>query len=249
MLHSSSSSGQFFDESTSPGAPGLNNNPTVVVQADQPLGQFWGPKVTGVSPEGFWTYEDVDGDGVGVADGADDQVIGNGLPDFSLGFANNFRIGDNFDFSFFLRGDFGHELINMWRVFYEYSQNPRSSIENIIATDLYDPAVQNQPEFNSTHVEDGSFLALDNITLGYTFDLPETSSFSRLRLYLNGRNLFVITGYSGVDPAVRYGDVGSSDNGGDPPFLFSPNPLAPGINRRNDYFLVRQLSIGANIEF
>jgi iron complex outermembrane receptor protein len=240
------SGGQFFDEQTSPGAPGLNNNPTIVVQANQPLGQFWGPKVTGTTPEGDWIFEDVNGDGVG--DNSDRQVIGNGLPDFSLGLNNSFTFG-NADVSVFLRGDFGHELINMWRVFYEYSQNPRSSIENIIATDLFDPSVREQPQFNSVHVESASFLSIDNVTVGYTFDLPEASPFSNVRVYLNGRNLAMFTGYSGVDPAVRYADPGSSDNGNTPANIDNPSPLAPGINRRNDYFLTRQFSLGANLAF
>lgn len=240
------SGGQFFDESTSPGAPGLNNNPTVVVQANEPLGQFWGPKVLEVGPDGKWIYEDVDGDGVGTVD--DRQVIGNGLPDFSLGLVNSFTFG-NTDFSFFLRGDFGHELANMWRVFYEYEQNPRSSIENIIRTDLYVEGLTEQPQFNSYHIEDASYIALDNITLGHTLDLPASSAFSNVRIYVNARNVAFFTSYTGVDPAVRYGDTGSSDNGNSPAFQFNPNPLAPGINRRNDYFRTRQFSLGANFGF
>ncbi len=238
--------GQFFDEASSPGAPGLNNNPTVVVQANEPLGQFWGPKVLDVGADGLWIYEDVDGDGVGTVD--DRQVIGNGLPDFSLGLVNSFTFG-NTDFSFFLRGDFGHELANMWRVFYEYEENPRSSIENIIKTDLYVDGLKEQPQFNSYHIEDASYIALDNVTLGHTLDLPDNSAFSNIRVYINARNLAYFTSYTGVDPAVRYGDPGSSDNGNSPGRQFNPSPLAPGINRRNDYFRTRQFSVGANLGF
>ena len=58
-----------------------------------------------------------------------------------------------------------------------------------------------------------------------------------------------MTGYTGVDPEVRYSDVGPSDNGGTPGRLFNPDPLAPGIDRRSNYYSVRSMSIGVNLGF
>ncbi len=233
-----------YDFSTSPGAPGQNNDPTIGVFGGQEIGQIVAPVYTGPSPDGDWTFKDVDGDGqIEIGIGEDDRVVvGNGLPDFSLGLQNTFRFGD-VDFSFFLRGDFGHDLVNMYRNFYEPLGNASSRpIENQVKTDKFDPNLWGQPKFSSYAVEDASFLALDNVTLGYNLSLPERRS---LRVYLTGRNLFYITNYTGVDPNVRYADFGDPDNGG---FQSNtPNLLAPGLDRRNTYFRSFSVSLGLNL--
>ena len=85
-------------------------------------------------------------------------------------------------------------------------------------------------------VEKADFLRLDNATLGYTFDLPESSKIDNLRLYIAGNNLFTITDYTGTDPEVRY------DDGGD--------ILTPGIDRREgEYFPTTTYTLGVNINF
>ena len=239
------SGGQRFDPSTSPGAPGLNDDPSIVVQANAPLGQFWGFRFEGIGDDGQFIFEDVNGDG--VLDAADEQVIGQGLPDFSLGFQNQFKFGQ-IDFSFFLRGDFGHELANMWRVFYEPVGNGSREIENIVSTEFFDPNLTATPIFSSYYVEGASFLALDNATLGYTFDLGDGSAFDNIRVYINGRNLFYITSYSGADPSVRYQDFGATSNGA-PINVSNGNPLAPGIDRRNNYFRTKSFTLGASFGF
>ncbi|NUO02214.1 MAG: SusC/RagA family TonB-linked outer membrane protein, partial [Saprospiraceae bacterium] len=189
-------------------------------------------------------YKDLNGDG--VIDNKDKSVIGNGLPDFSLGINNTFTFGD-FDFNFFLRGEFGHSLINSFRTFYE----PLGSrtIENLVVTEYFNENLTATPAFNSYYVEDASFIALDNATLGYTLKLPAGSSFSKLRLYLSGQNLFYITDYTGVDPSVRYADPGGADNGGFAPREFNPDPLYPGHDRRNNYFRTRSIIFGLNLGF
>lgn len=234
---------RVFDNSTSPGAPGLNDDPSAVVLPNESLGNFWGRVFLGVDDAGHWMFEDLNGDG--VINGDDETVIGNGLPDFSLGFQNNFSL-NNWDLSFFFRGDFGHELINMWRVFYEPLGTGSRNDDNIIKSDKF-VQVNDAPIFSSLYVEGASFVTLDNATLGYTFDLPDNSAFSNIRLYLNGRNLFTITDYSGLDPAVRYGDFGDADNGG---FISTTsNPLYPGFDRRTNYFTTRSFTLGATIGF
>jgi iron complex outermembrane receptor protein len=92
--------------------------------------------------------------------------------------------------------------------------------------------------FSSIHVEDASFVSLDNASLGYSFNMAKGGAFSKIRVYVAGNNLFYITNYSGVDPNPRYGD--SEDNN---------NPLAPGIDRRGVWLRTRAVSLGANIVF
>jgi hypothetical protein len=87
---------------------------------------------------------------------------------------------------------------------------------NIAKTDAYNPDVK-KAVVNSQHVEKASFLKLDNASIGYSFDMSDSKAFNKIRLFVAGQNLFTITGYSGVDPEVRYTDAENGD------------PLSPGI--------------------
>jgi len=236
--------GRRFDPLTSPGAPGLNDNPTIVNEIGGPIGQFYGYEidVDASEAEDRWVNIDQNGDGEITPD---DQVVigdGTGIPLYSLGFNNTFRFG-NLDFSFFLRGDFGHRLMNMYRLFYEPIGSDRP-IENTVITDQYQN-INDAPQVNQYFIEDASFLVLDNAQLGYTFSLPGDRS---LRIYAAGQNLFWLTNFTGVDPSVSWADPGNSDNGGRPSREFNPSPLAPGLARRNIYFTTRTLSLGARLE-
>jgi iron complex outermembrane receptor protein len=100
-------------------------------------------------------------------------------------------------------------------------------------------------QYSSLYVEKASFFKLDNITLGYNF--KTTGSIKNVRAYLSGQNLLVFTNYTGIDPEPVLQDYGSSDNGG---FQgTTPDPLAPGIDRRNNYFTARTFTFGLNIGF
>ena len=210
---------------------------------------MWGPVFEGIADDGSFIFQDIDGDGVIEAGfGEDDNtVIGNGLPDFEFGWNNSFTFG-NFDFNFFLRGAVGHDLINSFRIFYETLDPAGIGTWNRVQTDYFDPSLTAPNTFSSYQVEDASFLRLDNATLGYTFDLAPGSAFTAARLYLSGQNLFVISNYSGVDPEVSLCDPGETDNGNS---TFNAgafcDPLAPGLDRRNTYFLARAFSIGINL--
>lgn len=238
------SGGSFFDTNTSPGAPGLNNNPTVVVYGGEELGQLWGYVYKGVDDQGKFVFEDVNGDGSITSD--DQAVIGSALPKFSIGFNNTFKFG-KLDLNFFIRGDFGHDLMNMYRVFYEPLGTGSREIENIVKTKYFNENLKANPQVSSHYVEDASYLVLDNASIGYTFDMGSGSKINRLRVYLAGQNLFWITGYSGVDPSPRYADPGESDNGGATPT--GNNVLAPGLDRRNIYFTTRTFTLGVNLGF
>ena len=232
------------------GAPGQNDVFYTIYYAGAPLGQLWGPVRTGVNSDGSITYADLDGDGVtGGSEkelfNQDQQKIGDGVPDFELGFNNTFKFG-NWDLNFFLRGVFGHDLANEYRVFYE-NLDPTAVTWNKIDTKYFDPNVTAQNRFDDTHVENASFVKLDNATLGYNFKLGSGSWFNKARIYVSGQNLFTITNYTGVDPEPRLGDTGASDNGGR--FNTTLNPLAPGIDRRSTYFLARTVSVGVNFGF
>ena len=216
------------------GAPGQNQTPLILVEEGAPLGQIYGLEFGGIDDAGEWIFVDQNGDG-NIVDEEDRVIIGNGLPDFQVGLNNSFTFG-NFDVNFFFRGVFGHDLVNTFRAFYEA---PRAaSSYNILASTVENaPDLLANPKFSSFHVENASFVKLDNAQIGYTFDLPDGGTFRNIKLYVSGQNLLTITDYSGVDPEVRFRD-------GDPVF---GDPLAPGIDRRNTYFRTRSVQIGVNV--
>jgi iron complex outermembrane receptor protein len=95
---------------------------------------------------------------------------------------------------------------------------------------------------SSHHVENASFISLDNACFGYNFKLPASWKFKKIRLYLAGNNLFYITKYKGADPNPRY-----TDN--DPYSGTYYNPLVPGVDRRNSWCRTRSVTLGTNIVF
>ena len=101
--------------------------------------------------------------------------------------------------------------------------------------------------YNDTHVEDASFVRLDNASLGYTFN--KLGSFRNARIYVAGQNLLTFTGYTGVDPEAVLSDGGSVDNGGREARFELRDPLAPGVDRRNNYFATRTLTFGVQLGF
>lgn len=223
-----------------PGAPGQNGFPITTIEVGTEFGGIYTLVIDEAATDASGEYVFIDQNGDEMINNADRVRVGNALPDFSLGFANAFTFGDHVDFSFFLRGDFGHDLANMSRNFYgQFGNAVARPIDNIITTDLNENIIS-PPILNQTFVEDASFLALDNATLGYTFDLGGSSGFRNLRLYVAGQNLFYITGYTGVDPNVRF-----TDNV-DP---LNPEGLAPGIDRRNTFFRTRTVTFGASVGF
>jgi iron complex outermembrane receptor protein len=227
------------------GAPGQNAFNLVRVKEGEELGQLWGPVQEGVNADGTPDLADLDGDGSYCDCDDDKTVIGNGLPDLTAGWVNTFSFG-RFDLNFFFRGAFGHDLVNSYRGFYENRESTTLNNYNIVKTKYYNPDIT-KAVVNSSHIEGADFVKLDNATLGYNFPLKSGSSFSKLRLYVSGQNLFVITDYTGIDPEVRYVDRIDGDGGGEPATV--DNAFAPGIERRSTYFTTRTFTFGINLGF
>jgi iron complex outermembrane receptor protein len=226
------------------GSPGQNNTPLIRVEEGKPLGQIWGLVYEGINDDGKYKFKDTNEDG--KIDNLDRQVIGNGYPNIELGFNNSFNY-KNFDLNFFFRGAFGHNLVNTYRAFYE--TRFVAGNYNVVNTKHFDPNLTSAAQFSSLHVEDASFLKLDNATIGYNFDMPQSGAVSRLRLYFSGQNLFFITNYSGVDPEVRFADIPEPTTSNPWQVTNTPNPLAPGIDRRNTWYRTRTFTFGVNLTF
>ena len=206
------------------------------VQVGRPIGQFFVLKSVGLDEDGRWLVEGRDGDVIPIANATpeDRQFYGNGIPKFLAGWNNSIKVG-HFDAAVNFRGAFGHQLLNMQRLYYE---NPVNKAYNVLKT-AYDPVygrqLNNDLVYVSHYIEDADYLKIDNVTLGYTFKPNAIKGVRNLRLYVSGLNLVTFTNYKGIDPeGVSYtGD-----------FTF-----APGMDHRDKYPTTRTYTVGLNVSF
>ncbi len=201
---------------------------TIRIEEGKPLGNFYAPVFLGLEEREDGTYpiyKEVDGNEGFNAD-TDREYVGNAYPKFRLGW-NNYIKYKNFDFSVFLRGVFGHDILNWHRMYYENFMYFGS--KNILRSSLDDINYKGLGEYSSRYVEDASYVKLDNITLGYTF--KPNKVFKSLRVYFTGQQLFTITNYKGVDPEITLGG------------------LAPGVDNYSYYPRVRTYILGFNMTF
>ncbi|WP_018625935.1 SusC/RagA family TonB-linked outer membrane protein [Niabella aurantiaca] len=162
-------------------------------------------------------YKDINGDGVVDAD--DRVVIGNGYPLHTGGWSNNFRY-KNFDLNIFFQWSYGNSVINANRQFFAtglniYLRNTIMPGQNALAEFANRWTPQNQdtdiPQLNrayfvysSQFVEDGSFLRLKTINLGYTLPQPLLKRIhaKSMRVYVATSNIYTWTKYKGFDPEL-----------------------------------------------
>jgi len=227
-----------------PGAPGLNDVQLVRIKEGEPIGQFWGPRFARIGDNGEWLFLTSQGAETATPadDGSDEQVLGNGLPDFQLGWTNRISF-DQIDLSFFIEGVFGHQIANMFSTF--YSAPNQITNYNVLSEAFELADLTEGPRWSSYHVENGDYIRLNNASIGYTLPASVVAStpLKRVRLYVSGNNLFTITTYSGLNPQVRYVDRNQGQSGQGQ----SVGPLSPGIERRIEYFTTRSISFGVNI--
>ncbi|MGX1930952.1 SusC/RagA family TonB-linked outer membrane protein [Flagellimonas sp. 2504JD4-2] len=210
----------------------------------EPISFFYGTKVAGFDDDGRWVYEDIDGDGDTNGDSDDRTNIGSPHPDFTYGLNFNGAY-KGFDFSLFFNGSQGNDIINHNKIFTDFPtfvNNNRSTrvLDSWTPsnTDATLPALSNTVQGNelnsSTYfVEDGSFLRLKNVQLGYSFNdnVVDKLGLSGLRLYASATNVFTITSYQGLDPEI-----------------LPINNLNLGIDSRT-YPITRLITLGLNLKF
>jgi TonB-dependent starch-binding outer membrane protein SusC len=237
-----------FEYQATLGAPGQNDTQLIRVEVGKEIGQIWGYQFSGQTESGEPLMVAADGTLKKSSElnrNVDGRVLGQGLPDLEIGWTNQIAY-KKWDFNLFFRSALGHSLVNTYRAFYEPIIPGQINSYNRIDTKFSRTDITDA-KFSSYYVEKGDFVKLDNITIGYNFSLPTGSSVTRLRAYFTAQNPFVVTSYTGVDPEVRLADFGDPDNGNFQGTV--PNVLAPGLDRRNNYFRSRTLTLGVTIGF
>lgn len=230
-------------------------NDSHILSIGQPIGTFHLIDHEGVDPQtGNIRWIDVNGDG--VIDSGDRRTVGNAQPDFFGGFSNSFAY-KGFDLNILFQFTYGNKIFNHSRASYENLGWSRIGIPGIFPlpdgnnhrlaqerwmqpgdqTDIPRASLTNKNwrEYSTRWLEDGSYLRLKNLTLGYNFStsLAEQIGMRSLRLYLQGQNLLTFTNYTGLDPEVNQN---------------ARNPLVAG----SDFGTlpqVRTISFGINVEF
>lgn len=228
-------------------------NDSHILSEGQPIGTFHLIDYEGIDPQtGNVIWIDENGDG--VIDSGDRRTVGNAQPDFYGGFNNSFTYR-GFDLSFLFQFTYGNQIFNHSRASYENlgwsrigtgfplpdgnnhrlaferwmepgdnASIPRASLTNV-----------NWREYSSRWLEDGSYLRLKNLTLGYNFspDITQRFGMRNLRVYARGQNLLTFTSYTGLDPEVNQN---------------ARNPLVAGSDF-GTHPQVRTISFGINLEF
>lgn len=156
-------------------------------------------------------YEDVNGDG--IINDSDRTVIGIGQPLHTGGWNNTFNFY-GVDLSIFMNWSYGNDLLNANRLVFEYYDGTQLnqfgtmrnawSLERNPDSDVPRSGATGMEFYSSRVVEDGSFLRIKTVTVGYTFPSKwmRKMKVQSLRVYLTAENLFTFTNYSGPDPEV-----------------------------------------------
>ena len=223
------------------GAFGIGQDPPARMEAGQPIGYFRGFKTNGIfqnqaqidnsailnnnTQPGDLIFVDLNGDG--VIDEEDKTNIGDPIPDATMGL--NLTLDyKNFDFGAYAFASIGNDIVR------NYERNLPNTNRSVYYLDRWTgegssnsfPRVTtgatNNTLFSDFYVEDGSFVRLQNVQLGYSIssDTAEKWGLNKLRLYVSASNLFTLTEYSGYDPTASTGEP----IGGGIDYGFYPNP-------------------------
>ncbi len=214
---------------TQPEGNGQTGSTLQILKAGMPLGQFFTLDYAGKNDKGVSQYVNRAGALTTTpVIGADYKYLGSPQPKLLVGWTNTLRYG-NLDLNVFFRGVFGNKIFNATRA--DLFRPGTAQFTNILVDVADEKATDvNSFKYSSRYIEDGSYIRLDNATLGYT--LKNLNQYLRtVRVYTSVNNAFVITNYKGIDPEVNQGG------------------LAPGVDSNNFYPKTRTFLLGVNVSF
>lgn len=195
-----------------------------------PIGNFFSWQTVGLKSNGTaWRIKGAENSTAG-----EDQktVLGNGMPKIFAALNTTVR-WKALDLSVSFHGAFLYQILNQYRMKYETlawlsSVNvPKSAFEKVGDYYNYAPST-----YCDRYIENGDYWKLDNVTLGYSFNLPKVKFIDSMRVYLSGQNLLTISGYRGLDPEA-----------------VSITGLTPGVDAYSKYPTLRSFTFGLNLKF
>ena len=222
--------------SSTPGTPG--SQPISRLSAQGQVGELYGPQLNedATRESGELVFFDRN-----VSPTLVDTTLGQGLPRWSLGLHQQWRLG-GWQLSALLRGDMGHDLGNVTRLVHEPTGG--SSWRNRVQTEAFEPLTNGVPTWHDYYLENASYLSLDYVRLSY--ELFSAQKWD-LTLSLTGQNLWVWTNYSGLDAVPRFKDQGDIAYGQGNRVGIPHNYTSLGIDRQQDGYATRSTVFG--VEF
>lgn len=183
----------------------------------------WAIQAAGSTAPGDIKFKDLDNNG--VINDYDRTIIGNPFPDLTYAWDNTFSY-KGFDLELFLQGIYGADVYNANRIYQEGMSVAFNQYVTVLkrwtgegTSNSMPRAVYSDPNKNvrssTRFIEDGSYIRLKNVTLGYNLPKRLTGKItaSNIRLFVSGQNLLTLTDYTGFDPEV---DISGFDLGNYP---------------------------------
>ncbi len=200
---------------------------------NEPIGTFYMKEFIGIGPDGLNQFRDTNGDGESLDN--DRIAAGTALPNMLYAFYFKLNYKD-FDLAFNFNGVSGNKIYNHTAMsLFTKGQLSRNLNTTDFAIQYPNEDTSNSNEVSTRYLENGSFLRLNNATLGYNLN-PQKIGFgdlvSQVRFTLTGQNLFVITDYSGYNPEVNTGNqIDGIQTFGIDRFTYpSPRTVLVGLN-------------------
>ncbi|WP_068395448.1 SusC/RagA family TonB-linked outer membrane protein [Pedobacter cryoconitis] len=211
------------------GGKGQSGNYSQIIQPGEALGTFKLWNYAGKNAAGVSTYVNAAGQTIATQPlTSDAKIAGNAQPKYIYGWGNSFTY-KKWDLSFLVRGVLGNKILNATAA--GLNTPADAKLQNIPRATLGESFNDgNAYLISDRYLESGSYLRLDNATLGYSIK-PKVQTIKAIRLYVTANNLFVITKYTGLDPEINIGG------------------LTPGIDNNNYYPKTRTFSLGINASF
>lgn len=218
----------YFDKAEL-NAPGQTGAQQQRIQAGKPLGSFYTWKWAGYNENGVSQFYTKDGDVTLTPSNEDRFWTGSAQPKLNIGWNHTLNY-ENWTMDIFFTSVLGNKILNASRA--SLSRMGAISYRNILAdaVDTEKVTDSNSHYLSDRYIEKGDYVRLSNLSLGYNFK-KISNYIKNLRVYVSCSNVFVITGYKGLDPEVNLGGI------------------QPGIDNRDYYPKTRTFMFGTSVTF
>ena len=194
------------------------------------VSEFYLPEIVALQ-DGEFIFRSKQGGYTDQLANAQREFAGSPNPDIELGWANNFTFFKNWSLDFSLRSMIGHEKYNATKMFMDspFDLPDLNAVEE--ALDWAEEGRVSTSVVATEYLEDASFIKLDYVSLGYTFNADKIDWLHNLKIFVIANNVFTLTNYSGADPEIYYSN------------------LAYGWDQYNVYPRTRSITFGLNATF